>query len=1240
MAREILEPTIDCVRQEYVLVQAWKKSASFIRYHNWFSDTLELDRTTVNLEKFTKETAEYLESPEEWMSGLLRIVPAPKSSRWSVSNGTWEPECKISADRLRPLAHVGLRDQVVATAILLCIADRIETEQGDPRHPIKSAKDRKFISSYGNRLFCNTADGVLHHRWGSTKLYRSYFQDYRRFISRPTVVARDIARKDSRRVFIVESDLKQFYDRVRPRQLMSALKIIRRDSDDVAFFELAKRVLDWRWHPHDGEQISLYGKAIDVDDIEQIALPQGLVAAGFFANVVLLSFDAILRDKVGDEIESGIRIEDTCRYVDDLRIVVTADCEASEDKIKHDVVEWLNSQLNKNAPGQEVSSEKTSVTEFGGEERRIVRQSFRMERIQSAVSGGFDAIVGQQILDSIQGLIRSQQTLIRDNNERGWRLVPHSDVRDETIARFAAGRFRTTYRSVRPLLDDDSTHDESDDTRTEAEYTDGLTTQRTKKDLDEEAMAFALDLVNRWVNNPSNVRLLRIGLDIWPDARVLRSILNLLLPLTEIDGSVDQRNRVAWYCLAELLRAGATETGLVPNNECLPEDLDIQQYRRVLCQEAIRLSKLPIASIPWYLRQQALLLLAVFEPSAVPNTLALQTAENEDYYRLIGYLNGHWNNLENTDFATIAVLSRRAFCDPETSLSLVSNGLNARRLTEIAIRDPSFALEVSEIDKRLDKDLPVNVREDLCISDPPIGSEYRTLAEIIVENPVRNPLRNELTLLQLSAALMDELQKREVSRLKRITPLRVLLKMNSDDEIGEIKDLYISSDHEDVDRSIYDPPTYCAENERWRFQIGYLLRFVLTGRPDFTEAVVRAAYWKERWSAYRPARSNWYQRHYGLFNGQRAFGDDWLPITDWIEQFLMALLHWPGCRTPSGFSWVGRDIAYTKSRIERRIGLLKGKRGRASKTLLLPMNAKWPTSDRSERSLRACVLQTVVPDEIDKNDLTFSKPELRKRHSGHLSAALAAVKQMLTVRGTHIENGDKLDLLILPELAVHPSDVTSRLIPFARAQKTIILAGMTYETLIPDKPAVNSALWVIPEWSDEHGFQTQVRRQGKRFLAPTELKHNLIGFRPCQWLIGYPWSEDSNHLWITGSVCYDATDLDLLADLRKEADIFAIPALNKDVKTFDQLALAMHYHMFQLVVVANNGCYGGSNAYWPCHDTNRRQILHIHGQQQAAIGFFEIRDLGHFSNRTHESPETGSSSDEIQWKHPPAGMTK
>ena len=258
---------------------------------------------------------------------------------------------------------------------------------------------------------------------------------------------------------------------------------------------------------------------------------------------------------------------------------------------------------------------------------------------------------------------------------------------------------------------------------------------------------------------------------------------------------------------------------------------------------------------------------------------------------------------------------------------------------------------------------------------------------------------------------------------------------------------------------------------------------------------------------------------------------------------------------------------------------------------------------------------------METNDLTLSKPNIRRMHRNHLSAALDAIKRMLNLRKTHVHDEGRLDWLILPELAVHPLDVKTHLIPFARTYKTLILAGLTYEELFQNKPLVNSALWVIPEWSGAHGLQTRIRRQGKYYLAPDEQMINnnssarLQGFRPCQWLVSYPWSEGCEPVWLTASVCYDATDLRLVADLREKSDIFAIPALNKDIKTFDQMAQALHYHMFQLVLVANNGRYGGSNAYWPIDDVHRRQLFHLHGQPQASIAFFEIDDIESYLKR-------------------------
>jgi len=156
MIADVLEPQAELLSEEYVLVQAWKKTASHIRYHNWYSDTLELDRIAVNLPGFLTGLAEQLRRPDQWNNDPLRIVPAPKSQQWRVAPGTkeWEPvDKRETATKLRPLAHVSLKDQVAATAVMLCLANRVETLQGDPRDAIGDVETRKKVISYGNCVF-------------------------------------------------------------------------------------------------------------------------------------------------------------------------------------------------------------------------------------------------------------------------------------------------------------------------------------------------------------------------------------------------------------------------------------------------------------------------------------------------------------------------------------------------------------------------------------------------------------------------------------------------------------------------------------------------------------------------------------------------------------------------------------------------------------------------------------------------------------------------------------------------------------------------------------------------------------------------------------------------------------------------------------------------------------------------------------------------------------------------------
>ncbi|MBC9888413.1 MAG: hypothetical protein F7B06_00890 [Opitutae bacterium] len=1248
MVSEQLEPRLDLLREEYILVQAWKKTAPYIRYYNWYSDTLAIDHVAVNLPTFIGKLRERLQSAGKWKNDPLRLVPAPKSQDWRVKKGkdgkedSWEPIGGPSSAMLRPLAHVGLEDQVVATAVMLCLADRVETLQGDPRQPIDNQESRREVVSYGNRLFCDAMDGKLCHRWGSAKLYRAYFQDYRMFLTRPKVTAESISDQDGKHVYVVYADLKQFYDRVRPDLLSEAINRVCSDDDDPAFFSLASSLLDWGWDTRDARTVGMYAKQAEIEDFSRVALPQGLAASGFFANVVLLPFDEAMRAAIGSELDSGLLLADACRYVDDLRVVIVIDSHSdwSSQDIEEIVTKWLSQILNDHGKGLALSPGKTRIAAIGGDERPLVRHSVKMNRIQSAVSGGFDALGGEEILDAIQGLMRAQEALSVDD-ENGWRFSPVADVRDDTVARFGAARFRITYRSIRPLLENDTPQKLKPGTG-DPESAKRLRVTRTRRELDEDARAFALGLVGRWIADPANIRLLRIGLDLWPGVELLREVLSLLRPFTEKGGRRKEPRRVAWYCLSEVLRAGATETGLVPDAESLPSEIDLGAYREELLKEATRLVMLPGPTIPWYLRQQALLFLAACDPDRAPFARAGRGEETSHYRELILFLCGQELPLRSADFATLAVVARRAFVDRERAVKLTLPGLNPSRKRQIARRDPSFLLEVlkAESQVRFFDDLPARMRDDLCRTAENPDRDIETLADVVLGDHPTGPLRNELSLLRFAKAFLDQLVEQK-SPPEVITPVQVGLKLKEDGGIADIEDLRILTSRANPSGSFYEVPSWCGLGGYWRFQLGFLLRFILSGQPDFTR-FVRKANWKEIASTYRPAESNWYQRLYGLYSEQQAFGDDWLPITDWVEGFLLALLRWPGCRSPSEFGWVERGILVARTQINERIAYLEQRRGRATGALILPLRAKRQTALDSPRPLRACVVQTLVPGTEDFNNfgLTLDSVAIRGKHRKHLSAALAAVERMLELRKTQKESAALLDWLILPELAIHPKDVSTHLIPFARAHKTMILAGLTYEEIISGQPLVNSALWVIPEWSEAYGLQIRTRRQGKAHLAPSEQSLNagganvLQGFRPCQWLIGYPWSreDDAEPVWLSAAVCYDATDLGLAADLKNRSDVFAIPAFNKDVKTIDQMALALHYHMYQLVVVANNGQYGGSNAYWPQKKDHKRQVFHIHGQPQASIAFLEIKDIEAYLDRRNLA---GKKAD--NWKHPPAG---
>lgn len=1219
-----------CLADETVLIQAWKKTSAYIRYHNWFSDTLELDRTAINLPEFISSLSEQIRSGN-LSTEPIRMVPAPKSQRWKVDKtGAWTPaEEGKTPSQIRPLAHVSLRDQVIATAVMMCLADRVETIQGDPSLALSSDVLHTMVS-YGNRLFSDYRFKQADHRWGSTTLYRGFYEDYQKFLARPESVAERIDSAGAR-IFIVQSDLRQFYDRVTPDLLRAQLSALRVANDDEDFFDLAASFLDWAWASADLSEVQLYAQQANLPDFSRVVLPQGLVSAGFFANVALLRFDAELKAQIGRDIAPGLRLDDAARYVDDFRLVLSGSKATHLRHVEQAVFHWLKVLLDRTAPGLAPGAEKTIASAFRADERPLVLQSKRMARIQAAISGGFDPIGGGEILDSVLALVRVQERLAKLDQTATTPFTPVPDVRDATVDRFAAGRFRKTYRSLRPLLWET---EERQKVAGEKDHLSQFKGVRSREELDDETRAFALDLVGKWVADPSNVRLLRIALDLWPAPDVLQKILGLLRPFTEKGGRRKAPRRIAWYCLSEIFRAGATETGFVEDPEQLPSGVDIEAYRAVLAEEASRIVRSKETSLPWYLKQQAYLFLATTPPPDLRGLRPGKKSLLRPYRQLLRFLSGEFSGLATNEFATYAVLARRSYLTGPEAIQLCLPALTPARMNRIAAVDLNFAADIIAVHPSEAEDLAPRTLADLGHASGSIGGSP-TLAAIVLASSTRERLRNETSLLSFARKFLEVISTNETAAV--VSPSEISIRLREGlHGIVEVDEVVIQARNL-TGGSIYEPPRWVSKSEHWRFQLGFLLRFILTARADFTKPI-RRGNWKEQKEIYRAPGSHWHQRIFGLFNGHSAFGDDWLPISDWTEKLLFGLLWWPGCRE----SFRGHGIVGTSSEtlaaIDERLSLLRNMQGASGP--LIPLALPRFYGRDADRPLRACVVQTVFPSDtdFDLDDLELSKPANRTAHRRHLSAALAAVERSLALRETHLGRDGRLDWLILPELAVHPDDVETHLVPFARAHRAVILAGLTYQRLFENEPLVNSALWVLPTQDANRGLQVLTRRQGKKHLAPAEDAINqglkrVQSFRPCQWLIGYEWSADegAEPLWLSGSVCFDATDICLAADLKNRSDIFAIPALNKDVNTFDHMALSLHYHMFQMVVVANNGKFGGSNAYAPYKDAWERQVFHMHGQPQASIAFFELDHIGDFKAR-----KTGSSG-HYQFKSLPAG---
>ncbi len=193
MAVQKLLPQVDLLSEEYVLVPALGKSVGTRLYS---SSQLVFSRTRVRLNERRhrcvriEAIAESIRSSDALRSDSLAVGDCTEKPKVGVVNGDWKPiQGPASvAQRLRPLSHVTVRDQIIATADEYASIRGRTSRRGERRsawYRDGCQASTYAVSAMDTDSFCDRDAGELRFRWGNSVVYRRYFQDYQSFVSRP-----------------------------------------------------------------------------------------------------------------------------------------------------------------------------------------------------------------------------------------------------------------------------------------------------------------------------------------------------------------------------------------------------------------------------------------------------------------------------------------------------------------------------------------------------------------------------------------------------------------------------------------------------------------------------------------------------------------------------------------------------------------------------------------------------------------------------------------------------------------------------------------------------------------------------------------------------------------------------------------------------------------------------------------------------------------------------------------------
>lgn len=1212
-----LKPTMEYLADEVVIAQAWKKTHSYMRTHNWYADTLALDISAMGLEGNAKSWAEDMRLVNV-RSYPVELIPAAKSEKWVVDeNKGWLPHrlldkesAKIRSEKppIRPLAHLTIRDQTWATAAMLCLADAVETAQGDCSVPTPFEALKNKVYSYGNRLLCDWKEDSAWFRWGNGETYRKFFTDYQAFLKRPVVIGRSVAssQTDADHVFVINLDLSKFYDCIDRDVLIDRLRELAVDhhgtTQEPEFWLGLKKVFDWQWR--DKEKVVANRLSLKLGN----GLPQGLVAAGFFANAYLHKFDAAIGRQIGKSLpkSDGVVLHDYCRYVDDVRIVVSMEDKISPEKLGVLVNSWVSEKLRKyGGESLELNKEKTQISALTDLDNRGTL-SERIKSLQSNISGPADRDTLESTMSVLEGLLTLQTddiptntTVTADNDLLQLARFDH-DIRPDTLKRFAANRLETIMRNKRRMAD-----------------TQGIESDTGVSTIDNESELLAKKLIWAWMQDPSLSLVLRKALEIFPSPMLAEPVFEAIFRRASVgDGSVDVITTAqADYLLADLFRSCVDFHGYFQRID-FPASSDPD----ALLDLAKRYAQKAVASkeLPGFVERQALLLLAVLQ-----SPVQHQGTNVSIQRTLHTILAGASAKLQRQNLALYEVAAQITG-NNEAITSLLADHMKGADLTlrkrvleDFAMRGGDFWFSLW---KRLNRQKSNKALLDEFRWAIPVAGGLpspkvpQRLSKIIVSK--ENGFIHEIALVKLALTLLQDIQ--DGSLVPGLSPNQL--------KVSQTKRPWAELWRPDVslkcfsqslqgDDPRFDTPAWInatladSEGIYW---IGMILRAAAVGSNDFT-----GSRWKQgKVVGYKGLRTGWFKRRMGMMHAPESLVGDYSTISDWLAELIRKCLQWPGFESThlkhEEIAEIG-DFETLKAALNLRLSTLNKLHCSASDMPGLVTKVRRPRATTGSE-FRLVTVQQLLPrgSDFTKSDPKLETPAKKGRNRDHLARLCHIASRTLAAKIHADDNSERpfADLIIFPELGVHPDDM-DLLKQLADITHSMILAGLVLKD--NNGKLVNVARWLIPDYRDT-GRQWITRDQGKAFPTKFEVGLGVVPERPCQHIIEVDGFEEGPYR-ITGAICYDATDLKLASDLKDKSDLFVILAHNKDVTTFDTMASALHYHMYQHVALVNKGEFGGSTIQAPYRQPYERLISHAHGNDQISINVADL-DLAAFKRKT------------------------